>query len=148
MVFEPQAPPMATIVSMVSIFGLAGYWWLVFVPSERRDLAANKNKGGLNGYLDVLAESPDGERGVEKWFYTEWLRRRENTKAFLMSRAEVLSQNSGESFDTVLARLEEEEAEKNIERSKAMPAFMSTDNPLVVAAALVSFGVVVAAAGR
>jgi hypothetical protein len=45
---------------MASIFGLAGYWWLVFVPSERRDLAANKNKGGLNTYLDKLDEAPEG----------------------------------------------------------------------------------------
>jgi hypothetical protein len=45
---------------MFSIFGLAGYWWLVFVPSERRDLAVNKNKGGLNAYLDRLDEAPEG----------------------------------------------------------------------------------------
>mmetsp|Transcript_32216 Transcript_32216/g.79046 ORF Transcript_32216/g.79046 Transcript_32216/m.79046 type:complete len:221 (-) Transcript_32216:10-672(-) len=148
MVFEPQAPPLGSIVSMIGIFSLAGYWWLVFVPSERRDLAANKNKGGLNGYLDKLNESPDGERKLEKWFYTEWLQRRRSQQTMLLAKAKSQSESSGESFEAVLARLHEEEIAANIERSKAMPSFLSADNPVLVAGALAVFGALVAAGGK
>lgn len=144
-VFEPQAPPMGSIVSIIGILSLAAYWWLVFVPSERRDLAANKNKGGLNSYLDKLAETPQGERQVEKWFYTEWLQRRKNQQEMLVVKATSQSKASGESFETVLARLREEEVAANIERSKAMPSFLSFDNPILVATVLTLFGILVAA---
>lgn len=35
-VFEAQAPPAGAWASIAITLGLAGYWWLVFVPSERR----------------------------------------------------------------------------------------------------------------
>ena len=34
--FEAQAPPLGTTLSLLATVGLAAYWWLVFVPSERR----------------------------------------------------------------------------------------------------------------
>lgn len=53
--FEAQPPALGpTFAVFLSTFGVAAYWWLVLVPSERRDLAKNKNKGGLNKYLDEL----------------------------------------------------------------------------------------------
>jgi hypothetical protein len=50
----------------------------------------------------------------------------------------------GENQDAVFARLEQEEAANNIERSKAMPAFFSLDNPLIVAGVITVVGVALA----
>uniref|UniRef100_A0A7S0VRG8 Uncharacterized protein n=1 Tax=Hemiselmis tepida TaxID=464990 RepID=A0A7S0VRG8_9CRYP len=144
-VFEPQGPPVETYASMALISGLAAYWWLVFVPGERRDLAANKDKGGLNGFLDELAASGEDERKVEKWFYSEWLARRKNVQAVMDKRAMQMSAKTGESFEVVLARLEEAEAANNLARATKMPRFLSADNPILVAFAFVAFGVVLAA---
>jgi hypothetical protein len=45
MTFEAQAPPLGTSLAVLgSTGGVLAYWWLVLVPSERRDLAKNKNK--------------------------------------------------------------------------------------------------------
>lgn len=101
----------------------------------------------MNGYLDGLeASGPDG-RKLEKWFYSEWLERRKNTREMLEKRASLVCKNTGESYDLVMARLVEEEKANTIERSKNMPAFLSADNPIAVAFALSAFGVLVAAAG-
>ena len=43
--FEAQPPPLGTSLAVLgSTGGVLAYWWLVLVPSERRDLAKNKNK--------------------------------------------------------------------------------------------------------
>ena len=130
----------------------AGTWPLNSLPhtdpSGRRDLAANKNKGGLNGYLDALESSGEGNRELEKWFYTEWLGRRKNVRELLERRATAITKSTGESFESVMERLQEEEKENTIERSKNMPAFMSADNPIAVAGALTAFGVFFAAVGH
>ena len=43
--FEAQPPPIGTSLAVLgSTGGVLAYWWLVVVPSERRDLAKNKNK--------------------------------------------------------------------------------------------------------
>ena len=43
--FEAQPPPLGTTLAVLgSTGGVLAYWWLVLVPSERRDLAKNKNK--------------------------------------------------------------------------------------------------------
>jgi len=118
---------------------------LVFVPSERRDLAANKDKGGLNGFLDELERSGEGERKAEKWFYSEWLARRQNVRNVLEKKALKMSQASGDTYEVALAKLEEAEAANNLERAGKMPRFLSADNPILVAFAFAAFGVVLAA---
>ena len=43
--FEAQPPPLGTTLAVLgSTGGVLADWWLVLVPSERRDLAKNKNK--------------------------------------------------------------------------------------------------------
>jgi len=43
--FEAQPPPFGTTLAVLgSTGGVLAYWWLVLVPSERRDLAKAKNK--------------------------------------------------------------------------------------------------------
>lgn len=86
--FEAQPPPLGTTLAVLgSTGGVLAYWWLVLVPSERRDLAKNKNKGGLNVYLDGLEKSDPTERKLEKWFYTEWLERRARVQRIAASNA-------------------------------------------------------------
>jgi hypothetical protein len=51
--------------------GAAAYWWWSVVPSARRTLAKEKRAGPLNEYLVELQQDPD--KGVERWFYTDWL---------------------------------------------------------------------------
>jgi len=140
--FEAQAPPLGpTLALFLSTVGPAAYWWLVLVPSERRDLAKNKNKGGLNEYLDELYFSDDGERKLEKWFYTEWLERRARVRK-LTKKAKT----DGElSSVATLTKEEEEEAEKAIEReienAAPTPNFLSPDNPIIVGISLALLGV-------
>ena len=44
-VFEARPPPLeVTLPVVLSTLGTMSYWWFVLVPSERRDLAKNKNK--------------------------------------------------------------------------------------------------------
>ncbi len=125
-VFEPVAPNLAqTAVVLLSTVGLASYWWLVFVPSERRDLAKNKNKGGLNAYLGEL-ESSSG-RDLEKWFYTEWLQRRRKVRKMVESSLD------SQSPQDVL--------EQEIEKAIPTPNFLSLDNPVLVAMLIMMSGV-------
>ena len=86
-----------------------------------------------------------GKRSAEKWFYTEWLSRRRASRQVLENKARAISQSTGESLDSVLARLQQEEVANNIERSKAMPAFFSLDNPILVAGVVTAVGVALAA---
>jgi hypothetical protein len=125
-VFEPVAPNLAqTAVVLLSTVGLASYWWLVFVPSERRDLAKNKNKGGLNAYLGEL-ESSTG-RDLEKWFYTEWLQRRQKVRKMVES-----SLDSKSPQDVI---------DREIEKAIPTPNFFSLDNPILVAVIIMMSGV-------
>ena len=125
-VFEPVAPNLAqTSVVLLSTVGLASYWWLVFVPSERRDLAKNKNKGGLNAYLGEL-ESSTG-RDLEKWFYTEWLQRRQKVRKMVES-----SLDSKSPQDVI---------DREIEKAIPTPNFFSLDNPILVAVIIMMSGV-------
>ncbi len=125
-VFEPVAPNLAqTAVVLLSTVGLASYWWLVFVPSERRDLAKNKNKGGLNAYLGEL-ESSTG-RDLEKWFYTEWLQRRQKVRKMVES-----SLDSKSPQDVI---------DQEIEKAIPTPNFFSLDNPILVAVIIMMSGV-------
>ena len=123
-VFEPVAPNLAqTSVVLMSTVGLASYWWLIFVPSERRDLAKNKNKGGLNTYLEDL-ETSNG-RELEKWFYTEWLQRRRKVRS--------LSEKSSQSM--------EDRIDQEIDKAIPTPNFFSLDNPVLVAVLIMMSGV-------
>jgi hypothetical protein len=126
-VFEPVVPNMAqTAVVLLSTVGLASYWWLVFVPSERRDLAKNKNKGGLNNYLEELEASSGRE--LERWFYTEWLQRRRKVR--------MLAEKSKGGLNEVI--------EQEIENAIPTPSFFSLDNPVLVAVLIMMSGVVFA----
>jgi hypothetical protein len=125
-VFEPVAPNLAqTAVVLLSTVGLASYWWLVFVPSERRDLAKNKNKGGLNAYLGELETSTG--RDLEKWFYTEWLQRRRKVRKMVESSLDSQSPQDA--------------LEREIEKAIPTPIFFSLDNPILIAVLIMMSGV-------
>jgi hypothetical protein len=44
-------------------------------------------QGGLNDYLDDLEKSDPSERKLEKWFYTEWLERRQRVRSIAAANA-------------------------------------------------------------
>lgn len=56
MTFEPQIDGSvlgAQLAVLGMSCGLAAYWWLVVVPSERATLAREKRKGDVGVYLEV-----------------------------------------------------------------------------------------------
>jgi len=167
--FEAQPPPLGTSVAVLgSTAGVMGYWWLVLVPSERRDLAKNKNKGGLNDYLDDLEKTAVSERKLEKWFYAEWLERRARvqriasanaTKRMAAAQATADGQaatataiaTEADASDIEAAQDAQELAkarEREIENAIPMPSFFSLDNPIIIALALALFGAAFGGLGR
>jgi len=58
------------------------YWWFAVVPSERRRLSQRKRKpeGDIKQYLDDLEKAEANDRKVEKWFYSEWLHKKNGSK--------------------------------------------------------------------
>lgn len=71
--FEPQMDTSvlyAQLFILVIMLGMAAYWWLVLVPSERQTLAKAKRKGAVGDYL-LQIESQD-DRKLERWFYSNW----------------------------------------------------------------------------
>ena len=44
-------------------------------------------QGGLNEYLDDLEKSDPSDRKLEKWFYTEWLARRQRVQGIAAANA-------------------------------------------------------------
>ena len=110
-----EAPPMTTTLVLLSApAGLAFYWWSVLVPSERRSLAKSKRRGALNTYLEDL--EGDETRGLERWFYTDYLDKRaakKRTKTTGMTDEDLVAEDCGED-----------------ERDEE-PDFFSLDNPLI-----------------
>ena len=52
--FEPHVDGSSLVV--LGVFaGLAAYWWLVLVPSERASLAREKRRGAVGQYLQVTS---------------------------------------------------------------------------------------------
>ena len=137
-----EAPPVGTILLLVGMpVGLAAYWWQILVPSERRSLAKSKRKGGLDQYLEGLEN--DESRGLERWFYTDYLNQREARRA---KRAKVRSPKEaksstvlGEAPENSVPPLTEEELDLEEDRAAAAdPVFLSLDNPIVVVGTLMA----------
>lgn len=166
--FEAQAPPLGTTIAVLgSTAGVLAYWWLVLVPSERRDLAKNKNKGGLNDYLADLEKSGTSERKIEKWFYSEWLERRRRvqqlaaknaakraaanaakadgtaSESYAPATAVGVLEKTGAADEITEAAVEKEVSdarEREIEKAIPMPSFLSLDNPVIIAISLALLG--------
>ena len=90
-------------------------------------------QGGLNAYLEEL-EAAEG-RGVEKWFYTDYLQQRAERRR---KRAALQARRAGAAAaaeaDAEAVEVEESVAALDREEERmaaADPAFLSGDNPLV-----------------
>jgi hypothetical protein len=74
-VFEPRVDPTVLYTQLFVLAAAAGagaYWWYTLVPTLRRNLAKEKRSGGeVNKYLVEI--QADESRGLERWFYTDWL---------------------------------------------------------------------------
>lgn len=134
-VFEARAPD-ASVWAALAVASVAPgcYWWLVVVPSERRKLAREKRGGGVNEYLEGLEASGKDQRQLEKWFYTDWLRKREDKRE--RGRRARAAPSDGPPSDalTEAAIVEEDERDPG----GADPDFVSLDNPLVATAVLLA----------
>ena len=92
-------------------------------------------QGGLNAYLEEL-EAAEG-RGVEKWFYTDYLQQRaerRRKRAALQARRAGAAAAAEADAEAVEVEVEESIAALDREEERmaaADPAFLSGDNPLV-----------------
>jgi hypothetical protein len=113
------------------------YWWNGVVPAARRSLAADKRKGDAAAYLERLQQdAARGERGVEAWFYTDWLRK-------LSKRQEMARRAEAKRRGEEVEPLTPEERGNSNDGEDREPFFFSLDNPLVAtAAALAAFSAV------
>jgi len=135
-VFEARAPD-ASVLAALAVAGVAPacYWWLVVVPSERRKLAREKRGGGVNEYLADLEASAPEQRQLEKWFYTDWLRKREGRRMRRRAQnGDVLDAASSAASEVASRAASEDE----VDPGGAEPAFLSLDNPLVATAVLLA----------
>ena len=118
------------------------------MPSERRSLAKSKRKGALNTYLEEL--ETDESRGLERWFYTDYLQKRQEKKKKKRTGKDSLEREGnnppGQTVGVSAAALEddgevktEEELEREADQAAAAdPVFLSLDNPLVLTSLLLA----------
>lgn len=108
-------------VVLVAVGAMVAYWWFGLVPDARVRLARDKKAGTLRKYLEELKE--DDERGLERWFYSEWLRKVDPETKFLLREEAPVSEN-------------ETDLERVTRLAKKTPKFWSLDNPVLVGTAL------------
>jgi hypothetical protein len=110
------------------------------VPSARRTLAKEKRSGPLREYLEDL-QSND-ERPLERWFYTDWLRklRRQQDMAARAAARRAAAAAGGEAQQAQPDQQQQQPvpAPAPDEYVDRQPAFFSLDNPLLAAAALIA----------
>lgn len=108
-------------VVLVAVGAMVAYWWFGLVPDARVRLARDKKAGTLRKYLEELKE--DDGRGLERWFYSEWLRKVDPETKFLLRDEAPVSEN-------------ETDLERVTRLAKKTPKFWSLDNPVLVGTAL------------
>lgn len=160
--FEAQGDPIQAAILLSVVLLPFGYWWYVTVPEARINLAKDKRlEGGeTKAFLEELAQSEEGERPVEKWFFSKWLRQRRPAKARPETVTSV-ADASVEQAPPVAHAAEDREVQQAPARevtlgellkpaslkSNPTPKFWSGDNPIVVTmGALLTVGVFSAAA--
>lgn len=111
-----------------------GYWWYITVPEARLALSKDKRLEGSetrNFVLD-LAETPQDERRVEKWFFAKWLRQAKPRREREPSVVEVAEPATPVAEgDTSQPSLRELFTPASLS-GNATPKFFSGDNPIVV----------------
>ena len=139
------------------------YWWYITVPEARLALAKDKRlEGGESReYLLDLAEAPEGEREVERWFFSKWLRQAKPRRAGAATasvQAEVAEAAAVAEQRTALTTADAEPSDAATRstdavplrdlfapaslKGNATPKFFSGDNPIVVTlGALAALGV-------
>lgn len=141
--FEPSVSSAALLPQLVVLattFGLAGYWWLIFVPSERASLARSKRGGELKEYLQALES--DRSRSLERWFYTDWLNKRAKLAAgtTLADNQPDLQKSEPKSDAAQPADISELNPSTKPQPND-QPAFWSLDNPVVLVGMLLALTV-------
>lgn len=151
--FEPQFSAAQAAVALGAIGLPFSYWWYITVPEARIALARDKRlEGGeTRAFIAELDASAKGERRVERWFFSKWLKqaapRRSMPAAAEPAALETPAQRT--QVSPILATVAEIEpaavsADERRDpglaelftpaslRGNATPAFFSGDNPIVV----------------
>lgn len=143
--FEPRldAGVLATQAVVLALCAsAAAYWWLVVVPSERAALARSKRRGEVGSYLEGLEQAGQAkERGLERWFYTEWLQTRQKKRQQAAGGSTGTQAEAGEAGGSKPAEGTTAQPSDNLLRPTVetpTPAFLSLDNPIVATAALIA----------
>ncbi len=116
-----------------AILAATAYWWLVLVPSARGDLARSKRRGEVRAYLEEI--EGDSSRGVERWFYTDWLRKLRSSAAAKQSPPAAEEAGPDARGDSTAPA----QREGNLLRPSfetPMPSFWNFDNPIIAAVLL------------
>lgn len=162
--FEATLNGGQAVVALGAVALPFGYWWFITVPEARIALAKDKRLGETKEFIAELAESAEGERPVEKWFFSKWLKqdrprpspraappRAPDAQAAATSgdaeagaAAEPSAADGAPPRQPSLAELFEPASL----RGNATPAFFSGDNPIVVTMAALMAMCALAAAAR
>jgi hypothetical protein len=149
--FEPRMDPntqSSAAVVVGSSMGIAAYWWLIFVPAERRALASDKRRGEVKEYLEEIAG--DESRGLERWFYDDWLKRKyirankvpKEAPVSTSAMASSAPTADAERAETTSADADVSPADQEVYMDKE-PNFWSFDNPIVTTTALIGGAVTI-----
>mmetsp|Transcript_43700 Transcript_43700/g.83407 ORF Transcript_43700/g.83407 Transcript_43700/m.83407 type:complete len:223 (+) Transcript_43700:104-772(+) len=132
--YVPSPMDTSMLTAQLEVLGAVGvmvvYWWYVLVPNARVNLAVNKKKGNLRAYLQDLKE--DDSRGLERWFYSNWLEKIDPETKFLLRDEDKPSpvQPAGREYKV------EETVQEIVKNAKKAPKFWSWDNPVLVGTAV------------
>lgn len=83
-VFEPQVPTQALggmLATTGVLAGATGIWWNEVIPQKRGDLMESKRSGDVGALLSDIKNSTDEEYRLERWFFTDWLKKEKKPAA-------------------------------------------------------------------
>lgn len=61
--------------------GATGIWWNEVIPQKRGDLMESKKSGDVGALLSDIKNSTDEEYRLERWFFTDWLKKEKKPAA-------------------------------------------------------------------
>ena len=50
-------------------------WWTDVIPKKRMEVAKSKANGEIRSMLDDIRESSEEDKQLQKWFFSDWLRK-------------------------------------------------------------------------
>jgi hypothetical protein len=82
--YDAQLPSeaLAGLLTTSGVLMVAGsIWWTDVIPKKRMEVAKSKANGEIRSMLDDIRESSEGEKQLQKWFFSDWLRKEKKPAA-------------------------------------------------------------------